>query len=126
MAEFHVGDLVVDRESEDEEARLIVLDPDRGTAAEVYIEALDASVADVNSGYPADDPVVECVHEEWLERHAGDQWGDWGPTSFPERLAAFVAEWNIPLKTYDYPACRLELVDTERPDADGQSSLDRW
>ena len=125
MAELRVGDVVIDRESEDEAARLIVLDASRGRAGEVYIEALDASVADVNAEYPTDDPVVECVHEEWLERHAGNQWEDWDPAAFADQLEAFVAEWNIPLSTYDYPASRLERVDTGRRGG-GQSSLDQW
>lgn len=122
--DVQVGDVVLDQERDDE-TRMVVLCPDRGTADDVYIAALESSVAAVNDTYPSDDVVVECVHEEWLDRHVGDRWETWNTESFRETLEAFVSEWGIPLPTYDYPVSRLESIE-ERSSPAGQSSLDNW
>ncbi len=125
MARFRVGQRVRDRRPE-EEVELVVLDPDRGDAAEVEIESLDATVADVNEEYPPDDRVVECVHVEWLDRHVGE-WEEWEANIFPERLAAYAEEWSLPLRTYYYPEDRLESVgDPPTEPTSGQSSIDDW
>lgn len=127
MATFSIGDLVADRDAADG-PHMVVLDPDRGQADAVYIPALGATVAAVNPEHPADAPVVECVHVEWLDRHAGDRWEEWRGPSFADRLQSYVRQWRIPLTTYDYPADRLELVDpaTTGERSAGQSSIDEW
>lgn len=130
---FEVGEEVLDRE-DDEPDTMIVLDPERGRAEEVYIDALDATVADVNPDHPRADRVVSCVPTTWLEHHAGQQWTDWDRTSFPAKLRAFVDEWRIPLRAYDYPESRLEPVDAHSgrspearsPEESTQTSMAEW
>lgn len=132
---FDVGDAVIDTEVDDPE-RMYVVDPARGTADEIYIEALEGTVADVNPDYPADDPVVSCIHESWLRHNVGERWHDWRDEDFADRLRAFAAEWSLSLKTYDYPEHRLAPADGDHDDADapdrastdreGQTSMDDW
>lgn len=125
MGRFRAGQRVGDRRAE-EDVELVVLDPDRGDAAEVEIESLDETVADVNAEYPPDDRVVECVHVEWLDRHVGE-WEQWEANTFPERLAAYAEEWSLPLRTYYYPESRLDSVGNPMAErASGQSSIDDW
>lgn len=131
---FAVGDEVIDSDA-DEPGEMIVLDPDRGRADETYIEALEATVADVNPDYPPDDRVVECIHEEWLVHNAGKVWQGWPRDEFPQRLREYAREWSLTPRTYDYPEDRLELVEPAEPEpapqlADEgehtQSSMDQW
>ncbi len=127
MSRFRVGQRVRDRDT-DEEVELVVLDPDRGDADAVHIDAIDRTVAAVNEEYPADDRVIECVHVEWLDRHVED-WEAWDRNTFPERLRGYTDEWSLPLRTYYYPESRLEAVggnDAPRDVGDGQSSIDDW
>lgn len=124
MGRFRVGQRVRDNRAE-EDVELVVLDPDRGDAAEVQIESLGETVADVNEDVPPDDRVVECVHVEWLDRHV--EWEEWEANIFPERLAAYAEEWSLPLRTYFYPESRLESVgDPSVERTSGQSSIDDW
>lgn len=110
---------------------MIVLDPDCGRATGVHIPALDATVADVNPAYPGDDRVVECIHEEWLERNAGHLWQGWNRSEFQEKLESYTGEWRIAPSTYDYPESRLAAVERREPErtdasGEGQSRLDEW
>lgn len=131
---YTCGEMVVDADDEDPDG-MIVIDSDRGRAADVFVEALGASVAEANPEYPPGDRVVRCVMVPWLDRHVGDDWRNWPAASFGARLEGFVEEWRIPLRAYDYPESRLAPVSTderpgpapgERPDAAGQSRLDDW
>lgn len=131
---FAVGDEVLDREA-DEPGTMIVLDPDRGRADATHIEALEATVAEVNPDYPTDDRVVECIHAEWLVHNAGKAWRQWPREAFPERLRQYAREWSLTPRTYDYPEGRLERSESvaETPSAepadDGdhtQSRMDQW
>lgn len=126
---FDVGEAVLDRE-DDEPDTMIVLDPERGRADEVYIDALDATVAAVNPDHPPADRVVSCVPTTWLDQHAGGRWTDWAGPSFPRKLRAFVDEWRIPLRAYDYPESRLESVDAQgegrSPEESTQTSMAEW
>lgn len=127
---FHVGEVVVDRE--DDDTRVVVLDPDIGRAEEVFVDDIDATIAAVNPEYPAADPVVECVHVDWLDRHAGDHWNQWEGETFTEQLETFADQWNLSIARYAYPATRLAPAESapgeESSDAgsDGQSSIDDW
>lgn len=126
---FGVGEKVVDADA-DEPGVMIVLDPDRSRADKVTIDALEATVAEVNSSYPADDRVVECIHEEWLERNAGKQWPNWPRSEFPQHLWTYAREWSLSPRTYDYPESRLEPVEASEPSSeDGettQASVEDW
>lgn len=129
---FSVGERVLDTEA-DERTTMIVLDPDRGIAADVPITDRDATVADLNPEYPPTDRVVECIHEEWLDRNAGSVWRSWPREAFPERLGEFSREWRLTPRRYDYPESRLDPIDgtddssTERdPPPIGQTSMDQW
>ena len=123
MGRFQPGDVAVDRDDPDA-ARMIVLDPNCGTADSVHIDAVDATVAALNPEYPPDDLVVECIHVDWLTRHAKDTWESWSEDAFPDRLRAYAMKWSLPLRTYSYPESRL------RPETDssteGQARLDHW
>lgn len=123
QAEYHAGETVRDNAAE-EDVRMVIVDPERGRAEAVFVGARDASVAELNPTVPPDDPVVSCVHEDWLNRHVGDQWKQWKRETFVERLTAFAERWGLQLKTYDYPVSRLRPV--HKSPAGGQSSIADW
>lgn len=131
MSTFQVGDIVIDQEG-DEETRLVVLEVNCGDAVDVYIESLDATVAEVNENYPPNDSVTMCVHVEWLDRHIGSDWEQWDADSFVANLDAFLETWSIPRQTYAYPESRLatppgDSFSPEGPSVmDGQASLGDW
>ena len=58
-----VGDRVKDLDSEEDD-ELLVVDTHDTEAAEYAIDGLDATVADLNRGYPPEDRVVEAVYLE--------------------------------------------------------------
>lgn len=133
MVSFRVGDLVRDREDEASDP-MVVLDPARGPAESVYIDALDATVAEVNEAVPPDDPVIRCVHKAWLDRNVGEAWTSWSPEEIPDQLRSFAEEWSLEVPGYDYPASRLTRIETgtePSPNEDtgsqqGQSRLGDW
>lgn len=103
---FHAGAHVTDREDDDADP-MLVLDPNVGPADQVDIDDLNATVADVNEHYPADDPVVRVVFVSWLDRHVPG-WTDWRTDrQFAETLRDYADDWGVPLETYDYPESRL-------------------
>lgn len=103
---FDVGDRVVDTEQpEDERGVAVVLDADAGRADAAYIEALDATVADVND-CPPDDRVVTVAFERWLAAHV-PEYDEYDGDDFGDRLDAFLDMWGIPSQSYDYPESRL-------------------
>lgn len=133
---FDIGDRVVDLRA-DEPEPMYVLDPDRGRANEIYIDALEATVAEVNPEYPADDRVVACVHRSWLEHNVGDRWETWRDDRFAARLREFADEWSLSIRSYDYPESRLAFAEeepagpadaapTSRPNQEGQTNMDDW
>lgn len=130
---FSIGERVVD-EDVDEPTAMIVLDPDRGLASEIAIEKRESTVAELNPNYPPTDRVVECVHEEWLERHAGSVWREWRGPSFPTQLTEFAHQWRLKPRTYDYPESRLRSTETDDEEEEddgpaavgGQTSMEQW
>ena len=132
---FSVGQHVADREA-DEETLLIVIDPDRGNAHDIYIENAEATVAELNPTYDPTERVVECIHVEWLEHHVGSVWQQWEQSAFSEQLRKFTSNWRLSSRTYDYPEGRLRAAE----DADtnhvtgapgdssrtGQTSVEDW
>jgi len=85
--DIHVGDHVHDRDADDPAPMLVVATP--ASRADEYVVdgegKMEATVADYNEGYPADDGVVEVV--------------------FAQRTCADIGR----AKTYAYPRSRLEL-----------------
>ena len=126
---FSVGDSVTDTMAE-EETELIVIDPNRGRAGDVIVEQREATVAELNEGVAPDEPVISCLHVDWLDRHVGADWKEWPRSSFNERLDSYAREWRLSPKLYDYPASRLELVPSETTDSgmpsSGQTSMTDW
>lgn len=93
------GSRVRDRDEEDDEELLVVRVREDTRADDHRIDALDATVADVNPEYDPDAPVVEAVYVDELESLDGRRTvegvrdavadGDVGSYSFPaDRLAA--------------------------------------
>jgi hypothetical protein len=96
------GDRVTDTEDQDEGDTMIVVGcPDR-TISEHVIDSDGLTVADVNDGYPDDDPVVSVVFESLLE-DIEDAWD----VATVESLQYLVDDEG--LKTYAYPESRLEV-----------------
>lgn len=123
MGDFQPGEVVIDCEDPDD-PKLIVFATECGEAEAVHVDEADATIAELNPEYPATDPVVECIHVDWLDRHANDDWDKWLGPSFPNYLEAYADEWNIPIRTYSYPVSRLR-ADTDESDS-GQARLDQW
>lgn len=127
--QFAVGDSVIDTKGEDT-PELIVIDPDRGIAGEVVVAERDATVAELNEGVSPTEPVVECLHVDWLNRHVGSAWETWQRESFNESLDAYTREWRLTPKFYDYPVSRLRPVSsdaaTDTTQSTGQSSMTDW
>lgn len=101
-APFQLGDRVVDTEArtDDHEEAVVVELPDR-TAAECYIGALDATVADVNPDYPSSDPVVTVAFVADL-----DTWAS-GWAMAPADVLADELALIDEILLYTYPASRL-------------------
>ena len=98
-----VGDRVKDLDSEEDD-ELLVVDTHDTEAAEYAIDGLDATVADLNRGYPPEDRVVVCVYLE--EVHGTVQ--AWR-TAADLREAVEVGAIN----SYAFPASRLGATGEE-------------
>jgi len=98
-----VGDRVKDLDGE-ADAELLVVDTHATEAAAFAIDGLDATVADLNPGYPPEDRVVEAVYLE--EVHGTVQ--AWR-TVADLREAVEVDAIN----SYAFPASRLGAIDGE-------------
>lgn len=108
------GDRVLDREEQDAK-HLRVLARKPSVAKDTHIAAIGKSVAEVNAGYPAEDPVYVCVYESGLDERFGARWQDWG--------GAYLAyhTGNKALRTYDFPGSRLAEAE-DRPDGKWQEA----
>jgi hypothetical protein len=93
-----VGTRVRDRDDEDGED-LLVVDVSDTPADERTIDAIDATVADVNPEYDPDAPTVEAVYLDELE-HALD--GGWRSVEDVKDAISFDA-----VRSYTFPADRL-------------------
>jgi hypothetical protein len=98
------GDRVRDRDGDDGDELLVVETHPDTTAEDHRIDAIDATVADVNVDHPGDAPVVEAVYVEDLER--GDV-----TSREPRALRADVAADR--LRSYTFPSTRLAPVNTD-------------
>lgn len=94
------GERVVDTDLEDPDPAIVVRAPGL-TAREAYIDAADATVAELNPGHPAHAPVVDVVYADELTAiNEGYSL---------ERVVAEVRSGGIP--SYSYPVTRLRVVD---------------
>lgn len=93
-----MGSRVRDRDDEDGEELLVVGVSDT-PAGERTIDAIDATVADVNPEYDPDAPTVEAVYLDELE-HALD--GGWRSVEDVKDAISFDA-----VRSYTFPADRL-------------------
>lgn len=119
--DFMLGEYVVDEETlrnvmgeshrqTDDTGVAIVVREGRALVEDVYIED-GLSIADVNPGYPDDDPVVDVVFVETLDRMFGAWRKEWQRHTLDWRLAEYKDEWGVPIRTYGYPASRLRPAD---------------
>lgn len=108
-ARVSVGDRVVDCEDEPgERSAAVVLDVRDEPAAAHYIASIDATVAEANPDYPADDRVVVLAYEAAVEDAIGDEWQDdaGGRRGLPHILDNRGAD----VRRYSFPASRLRRV----------------
>jgi hypothetical protein len=98
-----VGDRVKDLDSEADD-ELLVVDTHATEAAAFAIDGLDATVADLNPGYPPEDRVVEAVYLEEVHGTV-EAWR----TAADLREAVAVGAIN----SYSFPASRLGATDEE-------------
>ena len=95
------GDRVRDRDSDDGDELVVVeIHPDT-EAAECYLDALDATVAEVNSAYDAAAPVVEAAYVE----DVSEALDGWRSVEDLRDAVSFGA-----LSLYTFPADRLTRV----------------
>lgn len=106
---LNVGDLVIDRDSEDPEA-MRVINPDVGIAKEVKIEDLGKSVYQVNPTYSPKEQVVETVYESWLESYV-PHWKEWSINQLDVELQEYTSNWSVSISSYYYPRNRLKLIE---------------
>jgi len=91
------GSRVRDRDGDEDDELLVVRVHHDTRAADHRIDALDATVADVNPNYDADAPVVEAVYVDELESLGG-----WRTVEDVRDAVSFDA-----VKCYSFPADRL-------------------
>ena len=109
---FDPGDLVTDRENndEDDDPRMLVVNVTDERADEVEVTKTGSTVADYNPEYPADDPVISIVfvedeHELGLwEKDADLKAGRNPDTPFGKLIADAVPDDR---RRYSYPQSRL-------------------
>jgi len=102
---FAVGDRVADRDGDGTSAAR-VLDPDVGRADQVELGNTGQSVSDENERYPPDDRVVRVAFDSDL-RILPDDWND----SIDQQVKKYAANWDVSIRTYNYPESRLALMD---------------
>lgn len=102
---FLPGDRVTDR-TDDGRPSMRVLYAREETADEVYIEAIGATVHEVNRDCDPQEPVYQVVFESDLDSLVPD-WEDWPERAIQSRLKAFCLEWKVPVRSYAYPSSRL-------------------
>ncbi len=100
---FDAGDRVVDTESADPDA-MVVLDPDVGTSADVAVG--EQTVAELNPSYPVDERVVETAYVDYLDSYVAP-WREWPSGELDGRFEAFCRQWGVREATYSYPEGRL-------------------
>jgi hypothetical protein len=105
--DFALGTEVVDSDADpDDRNTAVVVKRHADPALDVHIDPLDASVADVNYDYPADDAVVSVAYADELDS-ALDVW----ESANPEALAEICDDHGV--RTYDFPVSRLNQVSGE-------------
>lgn len=68
---FGIGEEVYDIEQEPDDSQAVVVGYTNETASEHYVSAVDATVAESNPEYPADDLVAEIVFLELIQDDLG-------------------------------------------------------
>jgi hypothetical protein len=97
-----IGARVEDRDADDPNPAVVVGRPEEPAYA-TYIEALDASVADLNPEYAASGPVATVAYAGDLDA-APDVWRE----TPPDALADICEDHDV--RTYDFPTARLREV----------------
>ena len=95
------GDRVRDRDSDDGDELVVVNVDEDTTAAECWLDAINATVADVNGAYDAAAPVVEAAYVADVE----DRLDGWRSVEDLRDAVSFGA-----LSLYTFPADRLTRV----------------
>jgi len=95
------GDRVRDRDSDDGDKLVVVETHPDTEARECWLDAIDATVADVNGAYDAAAPVVEAAYVSDIE----DRLDGWRSVEDLRDAVSFGA-----LSTYTFPADRLAAV----------------
>ena len=95
------GDRVRDRDSDDGDELLVVNVDEDTTAAECWLDAINATVADVNGAYDAAAPVVEAAYVE----DVSETLDGWRTVEDLRDAVSFGA-----LSLYTFPADRLTRV----------------
>jgi len=112
---FEVGDFVIDTDQEDSETAVVLqyrrdIDGDLVPSWAAPISDLDGkTVNDLNPNYPMNDSVVRVSFVDHLDSMVGDRWRKWSDENEIQKVFDYVGEWNIPLKTYEYPESRLAV-----------------
>lgn len=106
-ADFEQGDRVVDRDDEsDGRDPAVVIELPTDPAYAYEIEAINASVADVNPDYPASAPVATVAFVSALDKIT-----NWRVAA-AGALPAVCEEWGV--QTYAYPVPRLAREEGDR------------
>jgi hypothetical protein len=114
---FNIGDIILDRDADEESAAYVTTLPD-GTAEEWVAyedEGEEITVAEDNPDYPADAPVVVVVHGKDVDYDLPD-WNRYTPLSVSELE-------EVDTLYYAFPAPRL-VRDKERPHAPEMQSTE--
>jgi hypothetical protein len=99
--DLDAGDRVIDRDADpDDQNPAIVVELPEEPAYAYEIDAINATVADVNPDYPASGPVATVA----FERSLNDVLDNWRIAAV-EALPAVCEEWEV--QTYTYPVARL-------------------
>jgi hypothetical protein len=114
------GARVIDRAALPDIEAMRVLTVDVGTTAEDQIaDGMAVADYDGNEPFPADDPVVEVVFEDSLEKMVSG-WPTMVGESLPDELAAFEDKWGVSVQTYYFPRSRVRVF-PERDDIGKES-----
>lgn len=112
--ELVTGDIVVDitKEPSDEDPnRMRVLTPNDGTIGSIIEDGKPISQHEGNQQYEPETIAVECVFEDQLDKYVPNWRTKFNLDNLDEELEAYKKEWQVTVKTYDFPIKRLEKVD---------------
>ena len=109
--EYAISDRVTDEKKLPESSPMRVVDPYVGIASETTADDTPISEFEGNEAFPEDDPVVEAVFEEDLDRRVVD-WDQRLGEDFDSELTAYENEWGVDVRTFFF----TQSGPTEIPD----------